>query len=137
MSGLEILSAREAAVFACLADTVAMPASPLPPVAATDAVAGFDAWLAAAPGPQRVAQRAALLGLGLARMRQRTPARRGALLAGLGRSRVPGVVVLFEALRAAAAACYYGDPAVMRALGYDAAERVSRGRALRSAEGRS
>jgi hypothetical protein len=136
VSRLTVLSGREAAIFACLADTVAMPAPPLPPVAATDAVAGFDAWLAAAPALQRVAQRGALLALGLARLRRRTPARREALLGSLGRSRVPGVAVLLEALRAAAAGCYYGDPEVMRMLGYDAAERVSRSRALRAAEGR-
>jgi hypothetical protein len=137
VSCLTVLRPREAAIFACLADAVAMPVPPLPPVAATDAVAGFDAWLAAAPAPQRLAQRGALLALGLARLRRRTPARRDALLAGLARSRVPGVAMLLEALRAAAAGCYYGDREVMRALGYDAAERVSRGRALRAAEGRS
>jgi hypothetical protein len=136
VSRLAVLSGREAAIFACLADTVAMPAPPLPPVRATDAVAGFDAWLAAAPALQRTAQRSGLLLLGLARLRQCSPARREALLAGLGRSRVPGLAVLLEALRAAAAGCYYGDPEVMRALGYDAAERVSRGRSLRAAEGR-
>ena len=41
-----VLSPREAAIFACLADTVLAPSPPLPPVAATDAVAAFDAWLA-------------------------------------------------------------------------------------------
>jgi hypothetical protein len=137
VSRLTVLGPREAAIFACLAETVAMPAPPLPPVAATDAVAGFDAWLAAVPAPQRLAQRGALLALGLARLRRRTPARRDALLAGLAGSPVPGVALLLEALRAAAAGCYYGDSEVMRALGYDAAERVSRGRGLRTAEGRS
>ncbi len=39
-----------------------------------------------------------------------------------------------EALRAAAAAAYYGDDAVMRRLGYDAAERVRRGGELRAAK---
>ena len=41
-----VLSAREASIFACLADTVLAPAPPLPPVTATDAVDAFDAWLA-------------------------------------------------------------------------------------------
>lgn len=137
MSRLAILGPREAAIFACLIDAVARPAPPLPPVVATDAVAGFDAWLAAAPAAHRLAQRGALLALGLARLRRRTPPRREALLETLARSRVPGVAMLLEALRAAAAGCYYGDREVMRELGYDAAERVSRGRALRAAEGRS
>ena len=43
---MKVLSPREAAIFASLTDAVAMPAPPLPPVATTDAVAGFDAWLA-------------------------------------------------------------------------------------------
>ncbi len=41
-----------------------MPAPPLPAVRATDAVAGFDRWLAAAPQANRAAIRGALLGLG-------------------------------------------------------------------------
>ena len=38
-----------------------------------------------------------------------------------------------EALRASAAAAYYGDDGVMRGLGYDAGERVRRGREVRAA----
>ena len=110
---MTVLTLGEQAAFAALVERVARPAPPLPPVGETDAVAGFDAWLAAAPPLNRAVLRGAL------RMR--------------ARPRLPGP--LLEALRAAAAACYYGDPAVMRALGYDAAAVVRRGRALRAARG--
>jgi len=104
------MNASETAAFAALVHRVAMPTPPLPRVADTDAVAGFDAWLAAAPPLNRVVLRAAL------RLR--------------ARPRIPGP--LRDALRAAASAGYYGDPAVMRALGYDADAVVRRGRALRA-----
>ena len=106
---MTVMNAREAAAFATLVHRVARPVAPLPCVADTDAVAGFDAWLAAAPPLNRVVLRAAL------RLRDRP--------------RVPGP--LRDALHAAASAGYYGDPAVMRALGYDAAAVVARGRSLR------
>jgi choline dehydrogenase-like flavoprotein len=127
---MKVLSPREASIFAALADAVAMPAPPLPPVRATDAVAGFDAWLAAAPQVNRAAIRAALLGLGT-RLRGHDRAGRAAALRALGETRAPGVPQLIEALHAAAAAAYYGDARVMGRLGYDAGERVRRGAALR------
>ena len=46
---MKVLSPREAAIFACLADAVLAPAPPLPPIGETDAVEAFDAWLAASP----------------------------------------------------------------------------------------
>jgi hypothetical protein len=39
-----------------------------------------------------------------------------------------------EALRAAVSVSYFGDGGVMRALGYDPDERVTRGRELRRLE---
>ena len=62
---LAVLSRREASIFAAFADAVAMPVPPRPGVALTDAVAGFDGWLARAPRLNRIALRASLLGLGL------------------------------------------------------------------------
>ena len=129
---MKVLSPREASIFASLTDAVAMPAPPLPPVAATDAVAGFDAWLTHAPQANRAAIRAALLGLGT-RLRGRDRAERAEALRALADTRAPGVPQLMEALRAAAAAAYYGDDAVMRRLGYDAGERVRRGAEVRAA----
>jgi choline dehydrogenase-like flavoprotein len=129
---MKVLSPREASIFAALADAVAMPAPPLPPVRATDAVAGFDAWLAAAPRANRAAVRAALLGLGT-RLRGRDRAGGAAVLSTLAATRAPGVPQLMELLRAAAAGAYYGDAGVMGRLGYDAAERVRRGAEIRAA----
>ncbi len=126
------LTRREASIFSGLADAVAMPVPPMRRVGATDAVAGFDGWLARAPRLHRVALRASLLALGL-RLRGMDRARRAAALARLGRSRVPVVGQLIEALRASAAAAYYGDDGVMRGLGYDAGERMRTGRAVRDA----
>jgi hypothetical protein len=126
---LTVLSRREASIFACVADTLLAPAPPLPPVADTDAVASFDAWLRRAPAPNRLALRAVLLGLELApRLADRShrcwralpPARRLALLSRLERS---GGRPLVEALRATAAVSYYGDAGVSALLGYDPSAR--------------
>jgi choline dehydrogenase-like flavoprotein len=128
---MKVLTPREAAILASLADAVAMPEPPLPPVAGTDAVEGFDAWLASAPHANRAAVRAALLGLGT-RLRGRDREQRAELLRALAHTRAPGVPQLMEALRAAAAAAYYGDDGVMQRLGYDAGERVRRGAQIRA-----
>ena len=125
---LAVIRPREASILAALADAAAAPEPPLPPVAATDAAAAFDAWLAAAPARNRVALRAALLALerasGRRRFRSLDRAGRLAVLRRLQRSRVPLVPQLAEALRSAAVVSYHGDARVMAALGYDAQERV-------------
>jgi len=103
----------------------------LPPVRETDAVAAFDAWLRAAPRPNRAALRA-LLRVVDAKLRRLPAGERARWLAeGRGRLGVPAQVLVRIAVH-----CYYGDDRVMRRLGYDAAEVVRRGRALRAAEGR-
>ena len=84
------------------------------------ASSGFDSFLAAAPWPQRAALRM-LLAL-VCRPRG------AALLA-----HAPLVSQLAGSLRALRD---YDEPAVSRALGWDAAAVVRRGRALRRAEGR-
>jgi hypothetical protein len=132
---LAVLTPREAAVVASLADTIAAPEPPLPPVAETDAVAAFDRWLVHAPALNRLALRAVLYPAA-ARLRRRDRTERVAALRELDRSRVPGVRQLTEAVRAAVAACYFGDTGVMRLLGYDADAVVERGRRLRREEGR-
>jgi hypothetical protein len=106
------MTRREARRFAALVEHAVRPGTELPPVAQTDAVAAFDAWLRAAPRPNRLFMRALLL---------LPPERSGP--AG-------------ELLVRLAAYCYYGDVAVMRRLGYDADAVVSRAAALRAAEGR-
>ena len=52
-----VITPREASIVAALADAAAAPEPPLPPVAATDAAAAFDAWLAAGPRRNRIALR--------------------------------------------------------------------------------
>jgi hypothetical protein len=131
--GRRVLSPREASIFACVADTLLAPAPPLPPIHATDAVPAFDAWLARAPRPNRLALRAVLLGLEIAprftraqtRWRRLAPPARLALLDRLGARR--GGTAIVEALRAAAAVSYYGDAEVSKLLGYvPARERLAR-----------
>lgn len=88
--------------FTALVERTVRPAGALPRVEDTDAVAAFDAWLRAAPRANRLALRALL----------RAPVGRAATL-----------------LERLAAHCYYGDDAVMRALGYDADAVLARARA--------
>ena len=132
---LAVLTPREAAIVAVLADTVAAPEPPLPPVGDTDAVAAFDRWLEHAPRVNTLALRGVLYPAGAA-LRGKSRPERVAALKALDRSRLPGVRQLTEAVRAAVAACYFGDLAVMRLLGYDAEANVARGRRLRAEEGR-
>ena len=119
-----VLSRREASIFACVADTLLAPAPPLPPVAQTDTVASFDAWLRRAPRANRLALRALLLALELApRVATRAHTAWRALpprerLALLGRLERAGGRPIVEALRAAAAVSYYGDAHVSALLGY-------------------
>jgi hypothetical protein len=134
-NGLAALTSREAAIVASLADTVAAPEPPLPPVHETDAVAAFDRWLTHAPRLNRLALRAVLYPAG-ARLRERGRGERVDALRRLDRSPVPGVRQAMEALRAAVSSCYFGDIAVMRMLGYDPEAVVARGRRLRREERR-
>lgn len=138
---MRALTAREASIAACVCDTVVAPGGALPPVARTDAIAALDATLASGPASGRVGLRALLLGVEVvpyalgerARLRRLPPVRRAAVLARLRRGPLAGAM---EALTAVLAFSYFGDPAVSRRLGYDAAANAARGRALRDAEGR-
>jgi hypothetical protein len=131
-----MITPREAAIVAALADTIAAPEPPLPPVAETDTVAAFDRWLVHAPAVNRLALRGILYPAGAA-LRGRSREERIEALRRLDRSRAPGVRQLTEAIRAAVAACYFGDADVMRRLGYDADAVVARARRLRAEEGRA
>ena len=103
------MTGGEARRFAAFVEATVQPRGALPPIAQTDAVAAFDVWLRAAPLANRLALRALL----------RAP---------VGRAR--------DMLERLAAHCYYGDAAVMGALGYDADAVVARAAELRAAEGR-
>jgi hypothetical protein len=142
---LEALSPREASIFACLTDAVVAPRKPLPPVADTDAVAFFDAWLARAPRLNRVALRGLLYAVELGphalgarrRLRRLGDPERARVVEAAQDARLPGVRQLARFVKVVALLSYYGDDAVMRALGYDADANVRRGRELRVREGRA
>jgi len=109
---MRVLNRREAAAFTRLCDGLVRPGTALPAVADTDAVAFFDAWLAAAPRRNRLGLRALLR------------------LAGRAPRPLRGV------LDSMALLSYYGDPRVMARLGYDADAVAARGRAIRLRDGR-
>jgi hypothetical protein len=136
------LTAREARTVEALAEAVVRPDGLLPPVSGTDTVAAVEAQLAAGPPVNRAAIRALLalleaapLALGPRRRRLSAlaPGEREDVLKRLARS--PGRPAL-DALQAMLKLCYFGDPGVMRGLGFDADALVARGRALRVAEDR-
>jgi hypothetical protein len=141
---LVALTPREASIFACVTDTVVAPASALPAVRDTDAVAAFDRWLARSPWPNRVALRGLLylaelapraLGFGT-RLRRLDERARARLLARLEAARLAQMRQLTALVRSMAVLSYYGDDRVMLGLGYDAQANLDRGRALRAREGR-
>jgi hypothetical protein len=135
------VTAREAAIFSSLVEAAVAPQAPMPGVAQTDAGEAFARYLDASPALNRAALRALLILLDIAPLALRSGAplrrlpreRRIAFLARLERGRLGTAV---KALRGLAQLSYYGDEAVMRSLGYDAAAVVARGRALRDAEDR-
>ena len=109
------MTPRERRLVAGLMREAVQPAGLLPPVERTDAVDAFDALLGRAPRPHRLVLRTLIVVSALAPRR---------------------LANLRSLLRRLAARAYYGDPAVMRQLGYDAAEVVRRAEAVRAAEGR-
>jgi hypothetical protein len=143
-SALQVLTPREASIFACLVDTVTAPEPVLPPVSRTDAAFFFDRWMAASPRPNATGMRALLwvlelapLGLGYGkRFRRMSVEERVRYLKAIEHSRNRHVRQVTKLVKGAAFLSYYGDEAIMRRVGYDADQRLERGRALRAAEGR-
>ena len=144
MSAHTGLSPREASIFACLCDTVVAPEPLLPAVRDTDAVAAFGRLLAASPRLNATGLRALLYVVELAprltgaggRLRRLDRSARTRFVERATSARLAPVRELARALRSVALLSYYGDDGVMRTLGYDADERVSRGRELRMEGGR-
>lgn len=141
---LTTLSPREASIFACATDVIVAPEPVLPAVRHTDTVAAFDRWLAQAPALNRLGLRGLLYVVECSpfvagerqRLRrlarpERTDALRRAERAGPAPWRG-----LFKLVKGLCTLCYYGDPDVMRLLGYDAEANAKRGRELRAREGR-
>lgn len=138
------LTPREASIFACLCDTVVAPEPFLPAVRDTDAVPSFERLLAASPRLNSIGLRALLYVVELAprmsgaggRLRRLDRNARTRFVERATSSRMAPVRELARALRSVALLSYYGDDGVMRTLGYDADERVRRGRELRMEGGR-
>ena len=141
---LQVLSRREASIFACITDTVVAPEPVLPPVRETDAVAFFDDWMQRLPRVNRAAMRALLWAAELtprftgfgARLRRLDRTRRHEWLRGVERGPIAQTRMIVKLLVSAAQLAYYGDDAVMLRLGYDADANKRRGDELRAAEGR-
>ncbi len=138
------LGGREASIFTCLADAFLAPRPPMPAVRDTETLVSFEAWLCHSPRLYRIGLRLLLYVAELAplllgaghRLRRLDPVRRRRWLARVERVRGRGAHDLVRAVKTLILLCYYGDPAVMAQLGYDADANASRGRELRRAEGR-
>ena len=144
MAGLQVMSGREASIFACVTDTVVAPEPALPPVRETDAVAFFDDWLTRLPTLNRIALRGLLWtaeiaplisGFG-ARLRSLDRSRRQKWLRSAEHAPATQLRMIVKLLVSVAQLAYYGDDAVMLRLGYDAEANLQRGRELRAKEGR-
>lgn len=109
------MTARERRMVERLVTEAVGTGAPLPPVGRTDALTAYEAQLALAPLPLRTLLRVMVAATDAAPRR-------------LASARI--------VLRRLAARSYYGDPAVMRQLGYDAEAVVARATAARIAEGR-
>jgi hypothetical protein len=141
---LKALRPREAAVFAGLTDAYCRPQPELPPVLETDAVAFIDALTAASRRLNRVGFKLILWAIELAPLasaeRRRFTAldsgRRAQLVQSIDNSRWVALRTLSKLLKTLTVMAYYGDPAVLRAIGYDAGANVARARELRAREAR-
>jgi hypothetical protein len=111
-------------VIEALCAAVVAPASPLPPVGATDAVEAFGRLVAAGPALNRFVVRGTLILLDLApfavgqrrRLRSLPPERRDAVVRRLEHGPLAPAL---RPLRSLLHLAYYGDLGVMRLLGYD------------------
>jgi hypothetical protein len=142
--GLQVLTPREASIFACVVDTYCAPAGDLPAVRDTDAAFFADELMACSRPLNRLGFRAALHVAELAplttghgaRLRRLAPEQRRDFVLSLDRSRhLPGRA-LGRMLKLVATLAYYGDDGVLASLGYDPEAKLARGRELRAAEGR-
>jgi hypothetical protein len=140
----KVLKPREGAVFAALTDAYCSPVPALPPVGESDAVAFADELVAASPSVNRIGFRVILRLVDLAplvrgysgRFRLLSRAQRDEFLHGLDRSRWFLLRTAARLLKTVTLMSYYGDPEVLRKVGYDPDANLARGRALRTREGR-
>jgi hypothetical protein len=141
---LDVLSRREASIFACVCDAVVAPEPVLPPVRETDAVLFFDLWLARSPALNRHGLRALLYVLELSplvtgagtRLRRLDREGRARWLRAIERAPSAQLRLVAKLVKGTAQLSYYGDDRVLALCGYDADANVRRGRELRIAQGR-
>lgn len=144
MTSLTAITPREASIFACVCDTVVAPEPVLPPVRQTDAALFFDRWMARSPRLNRLGLRALLHAIELApfgagfggRLRALPAEERTAFMDRVEHLAPVQLRPLVKLVKGMAFLAYYGDGAVMLRVGYDAEERVRRGRDLRALESR-
>lgn len=141
---LQVLTPREASMFASLADAMIVPEPLYPAVRDTTAVFFFDDWLARSAPRNRFAFRALIwagellpLALGFrGRLRQLQPAQRQQFLERVFSSRNFVAQSAIKLIKTAAMLSYYGDDGVLNAVGYDPEALLERSRKLRAKEGR-
>jgi hypothetical protein len=142
---LTAIGPREASIFTCLTDAFVAPEPFLPAVGDTDALRTFDTWLARSPALNRVglrvllhlAELAPVVSGGGRPLRLMDPERRRRWLGHVEQLPLRLPRELTRAVKTLILLCYYGDPAVMARLGYDAEANMRRGRELRRMEGRA
>jgi hypothetical protein len=131
-------------VFAALTDSFCEPAFPLPAVGDSDAVAFMGELASGAPRINRAGFRVILRLVDVAplvrghrrRFRRLSRSERVRFLHGLDKSRWFVLRVAARLLKTLTVMSYYGDPAVLRATGYDPDAVVARARALRAEQQR-
>ena len=135
---------RDAAIFTALTDAFCEPRDPFPQVSDTDAVAFMGELLAASPAVNRLGFRVLLRVLETAplargyrgRFLRLSGSERREFLHGLDRSRFLLARIAARLLKTLTIMCYWGDPRVLAAAGYDADANIARAHALRQREGR-
>jgi hypothetical protein len=139
------LKPREAAIFASLADAYCRPSQPLPEIDRSDAARFASELVSLSPRVNRLGFRLMLRLVDLAPLVMRRYRRRFNKLArrqrdeflhGLDKSRWFLLRIASRLLKTITVVSYYGDPQVLRELGYDPAANLARARALRASEGR-
>jgi hypothetical protein len=141
---LRAITPREASIYACLVDAICAPAGDLPAVRDTTAVSFFDDWIRHGPALNRIGVRALLYfceagpllaGYGR-RLRRLDRTERQDYLRRIARSQATPLKAAIDLFRVSAGLSYYGDTAVMGALGYHPEEKLRASRELREREGR-
>jgi hypothetical protein len=138
------LKPREAAIFACLTDAYCRPSQSLPDVDRSDAAAFANELVRMSPRVNRLGFRVILRLVDLApllrgygsRFNKLARRQRDEFLHGLDKSRWFLLRIASRLLKTVTVMSYYGDPLVLRELGYDPDANLARARALREREGR-